>query len=101
MNDRLVAADVLRTLEGVSPGSLRTFAQGLALGDGPFRVLANPVDCYADRLEHADVGEELSNLAMRHALRRLSHDATIAERLEGVSEPFWQAVANALDGRAA
>ena len=62
MNDRLVADGVLRTLEGASPVSLRTFAQGLALGDGPFRVLANPVDCFADRLEHDDVTGRLGEL---------------------------------------
>ena len=96
MNGKLRADECLRTLAGASPESLRMFASGLALGDGPFRVLANAVDLYGDVLEH-DVEGELANLAMRRAVRLLSYNATIAERLEGVSEPFWQAVRRRAD----
>jgi hypothetical protein len=68
------AETVLATLAGFSATSVRTFARGLVLGGGPVAVLAEPVDSYADALEHDEVTGDLARLQMRRALRVLARD---------------------------
>ena len=101
---RLRLADgVLRSLDGVPPSALRLLARGLALAGGSVRDLGEAFDCFADAVEFPDATGDLARLRLARALRTTARGSGCAEllaRLDGVSEPPWPAIRDALEAAA-
>jgi hypothetical protein len=82
----MTAGELLEEFRGLSRGVRSAVASGLALGDGPLRLVGNAL------ISDLDDCSQLAELQMRVALRRCSYDEALIDRLEGVSEAPWPSV---------
>lgn len=90
-----LARDVLESLDGASPAAVRLLASGLRLAG--LSELAGPFYLYATDREEEGVPGEITVLCMSRTLRVLTCRTELLERLEGVDEPPWPALAGALE----
>lgn len=93
-----LARGIFRTLDGLPPDALRTFAAGLELADGrPVRWVAQPIRYFAsDRDGGGQDPSPLSTITMVSAIRKTAAEGSLLSRLADARQPFWVAVADAL-----
>ena len=91
-----LADDIFDTLDGFSPDALRALASGLRMAEEPLHAFGPAVRYLADNRERGEWPDGLTRLSMCSALRRASFQP-IPPQLAGASDPFWRAVADALE----
>ena len=92
---------ILGALAGWDPSAVRSLSTTLALSEPPLRAFAQPFDYAADAIEDPRLSGDLARLSTRRALRLVARDprcGELLERLEGVDEPPWPQVREALAG---
>ena len=93
-----LARGIFRTLDGLPPAALRTFAAGLELADGrPVRWFAQPIRYFASEREGGEQDPSpLAQITMVSAIRKAATEGSLLSKLADAREPFWAAVADAL-----
>ncbi len=87
--------DILETLDGFSPDALRALASGLRMAEAPLHAFGPAVRYLADNRERGEPPDGLTLLSTSSALRRASFRPV--PQLAGAEDPFWRAIADALE----
>jgi hypothetical protein len=88
---------VLASLNDTPPATIRALARALALAGGPLSYLGMAFDSWADHREDPALTGILARLRLAHWLRTTAPDCDeLLERLDGISEPPWSAIREAL-----
>lgn len=90
-------AGIFATLDGATPALLAAFGAGLCHGDGPAALFGPPLVSLAVDRENRAVPGPLTMILMRRALRLAARDGALAAVLADAQEPFWRAVADAVE----
>jgi hypothetical protein len=90
---------VFASLDEVPASALRMLARGLSLAERPLSEFAQSVDHYADCVEYEDIEGWLAELRLAHSAGVASRHPNcpdLLERLEGLEEPPWAQLREAL-----
>src|SRR5512133_445750 len=94
---KALARQVLATLDGYQPETVRLLASTLTLTG--WQLLGTPFDAWADVLEGPEGDAWYAELTLAFALRKIANQPStdlLIERLEGEVEPPWAALRDAL-----